>query len=90
VNDDGTYSQKLTEPTSTREETLQLDFTDVPMGSPLTLRQLSGSGTIDFVFKVPPTAALESAPLRSFVKQLEPRAETSTGFLSYDLDGAMV
>ena len=90
VNDDGTYSQKLTEPPSTREETLQLDFTNVPMGSPLTLRQLSGSGTIDFAFKVPPANTLESAPLRTFVKQLEPKAEPSTGFLSYDLDGAMV
>lgn len=91
INDDGTFSQKISESEAATEsdQSLLLEFEDVPMGAPLTLRQLSGSTAIDLALQVPPAVALTSAPLRTYVTTLSPRAEDSTSFLDYDLQGAL-
>jgi hypothetical protein len=91
-NDDKTFSQTISEPQASAEfdETLQLEFVDVPMGSLLTLRQRSGEGSLDFAVQVPPATALVSDRAHIFVKQLAPKAEASVSFLSYDLQGGLV
>lgn len=90
-NEDGSFRQRLSEPQASSEldETLQLDFTDVPMSSLLTLRQVSGAGTLDFMVKTPPASTLTSAPISVFIKELQPLAELTLSFLTYDLEGAL-
>jgi outer membrane protein OmpA-like peptidoglycan-associated protein len=91
-NEDKSFIQTISEPQASAEfdETLQLDFVDVPMGLPLTLRQKTAAGSIDFGVSLPPSTVLVSAPPAFFVKELAPKAEESLSFLSYDLDGALV
>ena len=90
-NEDKSFTQTISEPQASAEfdERLQLEFVDVPMGLPLTLRQTTAAGSIDFVVKLPPESALVSAPPRIFIKELKPKAEESVSFLNYDLDGAL-
>jgi hypothetical protein len=90
-NEDGSFRQSISEPQASAEldETLQLDFTDVPMSSLLTLRQLSGGGVFDFAVKTPPASTLVSAPTSVFIKALGTHAEPALSFLSYHLEGAL-
>ena len=85
------FSQNLSDaaPSVELADTLELRFSDVPMTSPLTLKQIVDGGSIDLLVDVPPGKILGKTPRRIFANELEPKAEASDRFLSYDVSEAL-
>jgi outer membrane protein OmpA-like peptidoglycan-associated protein len=89
-NEEG-FLQKLSDaaPSAELADTLELQFADVPMTSPLTLKQIVEGGTIDLLVGVPPAATVGDTPKRVFVTELERKAEPSERFFDYDVQEAL-
>ncbi len=93
-NDAGTYQRRLSEEDAAGEqdETLLLDFSEIPMDSPLTLEQIIDGTAIVLASRFPPEALLAGAtPPKTRVTTIGPsKSEESLTFLGYDVEGALV
>jgi hypothetical protein len=93
-NDAGTYRRRLTEADaeSEQDETLVLEFDEVPMDSPLTLEQILDSTSTVLASGVDPETLLKNpiTPATRVISIGAATSEESLSFLSYDVEGALV
>lgn len=92
TNDDGSYDRILREADGVPDERLQvvtLEYSDVPVASPLTLAQVNDAGSLVAVSSVHPSRVMGEVEIRSFVTDASGKSEASTTFLSYPLEEAL-